>query len=160
MIKIVNEIAVPKESRCSPKGSYAVTRQHLSLSLGGMKDVGEWGGGHPFDVELVRLSPGKKNYPLHSHAAQTEYYIILEGTGSILDAEGKCTTLKAKDHLICPPGETHQIVNDGCSDLVYYVIANHHRADVTTYPNSGKRQIKPEYRYFKPSDVDYYEGEE
>ena len=92
-MKPVNESSVTEEHRISPKQVYEIFRRHISLALGGTKDTGEWGGGHPFDVEMSRIPPGKKAYPTHSHAAQTE-------------------------------------------------------------------QIKPDYRYFRIYDIDYYDGEE
>jgi uncharacterized cupin superfamily protein len=156
----INLSDVPVESRRSPRGAYELQRQHVSLALGGVKDTGPWGGGHPFDVELVSLAAGKKNYPLHHHAAQTEHYIILSGTGILTDGDGTEIALQAGDHVICHPGEAHQISCGEAGPLVYYVISDHHRADVTTYPNTGKRQLKPEYRVIKAEDADYYEGEE
>jgi uncharacterized cupin superfamily protein len=62
--------------------------------------------------------------------------------------------------VICHPGDAHQITCDAEEPLVYYVISDHHRADVTTYPRTGKRHLKPEYRVVTPQDADYYEGEE
>jgi uncharacterized cupin superfamily protein len=160
MFVITNISEVPLEHRCSPRGAYELQRQHVSLALGGVKDTGQWGGGHPFDVELVTLAPGKMNFPLHSHAAQTEHYIILSGVGVISGEDGTGRPLRAGDHVICHPGEAHQITCDATGPLVYYVISDHHRADVTTYPRTGKRHIKPEYRVILPQAADYYEGEE
>jgi uncharacterized cupin superfamily protein len=157
---IINESQVAEEHRTSPKGTYEIFRKHISLVLGGVKDVGSWGGGHPFDMELARIPPGKKNFPLHSHAAQTEYYIIISGSGLLLHGEGASRAVKAGDHIILSPGEAHELSNNSDRDLVYFVLADHHRADVTTYPHTGKRQIKPEYRVVRLSDADYYEGEE
>lgn len=153
---------VPSEHRRSPQGKFELQRQHVSLALGGVKDGGPWAGGHPFDVELTTLPPGKRNYPLHSHAAQWEHYIFLSGTGVIhTETDGKNPeTVAPGDHVICPPGDAHQIENTGSEPLVFYVIADHHPADVTTYPNTGKRQLKPEYRVVKTVEADYYEGEE
>ena len=156
----INLSDVPVEHRRSPHGAYELQRQHVSLALGGIKDTGPWGGGHPFDVELVTLAAGKKNYPLHSHAAQTEHYIILSGTGVLATGDGTAQPLRPGDHVICHPGEAHQITCGNDGPLVYYVISDHHRADVTTYPRTGKRQLKPEYRVVLPQDADYYEGEE
>lgn len=156
----VNLADVPVEHRRSPNGRYELHRQHVSLAMGGIKDTGPWGGGHPFDIELARIAPGKANYPLHSHAAQTEHYIILSGTGLLRSENGTELRLGGGDHVICHPGEAHQIVNDGAEPLVLYVIADHHRADVTSYPNTGKRHLKPEYRVVSITDADYYEGEE
>ena len=160
MAKIVAQSTLPEEHRTSPGGFYEIRRRHISLALGGVKDTGAWGGGHPFDIELATIPPGKAGYPLHSHAAQTEHYIILHGSGLLRGADGAEQPITAGDHFICHPGEAHQLFNNSSADLTYYVIADHHRADVTTYANSGKRQIKPEYRCFRVEDVDYYDGEE
>jgi uncharacterized cupin superfamily protein len=159
-MKIASESTTPEESRLSPKGVFEIHRRHMSLALGGVKDTGAWGGGHPFDVELARIPAGKIGYPLHSHAAQTEYYIILQGSALLRDGGDTDVRIQAGDHFLCAPGEAHQLINTSEEDLVYYVIADQHRAEITTYPHTGKRQIKPEYRYFRIEDVDYYEGEE
>jgi len=159
-MRIINQSEVPIEHRKSPKETFGVLRRHVSLSLGGVKDVGPWGGGHPFDVELATLPPGKRGYPYHSHAAQTEYYIVVRGTGQVMDGSGTSTRIKEGDHFIFLPGEAHQILNDTDAELTYLVIADHHRADVTTYPKTGKRMIKPEYRCGRLVEADYYENEE
>jgi uncharacterized cupin superfamily protein len=159
-MQLVNQSGVPEEHRKSPKGGFEIFRKHVSVALGGVRDVGVWGGGHPFDVELARIPPGKKGYPYHSHAAQTEYYIVLSGSGAVTDGKGKVSPISAGDHFICHPGEAHLIANDSNADLEYLVIADHHRADVSTYPRTGKRMIKPESRCIRPVEADYYEGEE
>jgi uncharacterized cupin superfamily protein len=156
----INIAEVPAEHRRSPKGRFELSRQHVSIALGAEKDAGPWAGGHPFDVELTTLPPGKANYPLHSHAAQTEYYIVISGTGVLRNDDGTEAPLRAGDHIICHPGEAHQIEASPTEALVYYVIADHHRADITTYPRTGKRQLKPEYRIVTTSDADYYADEE
>ena len=156
----INESNVKKELRKSPKEAYELSRQHISLSLGGKKDQGTWAGGHPFDVELSKLPVGKRNYPYHLHAAQWEHYIIISGTGRFLDHEKKWHEVKSNDHIICPPGEAHLLENNGSEVLVYYIISDHHPADITSYPNTNKRQLKPEYRVVKTTEADYYDGEE
>jgi uncharacterized cupin superfamily protein len=159
-MRIINENAVTTETRNSPKGKFTVSRRHMSLALGGIKDIGQWGGGQPFDVEVAIIPPGKANYPLHSHAAQTEYYIVLSGSGRILDSENQSFPIKEGDHFIAAPGIAHQLVADSGTGLKYIVIADHHMADITTYPKTGKRLIKPEYRVINVIDTDYYAGEE
>src|SRR5271167_1298337 len=129
-MRLINQSEVPSEKRKSPRGAFELIRQHMSVALGGVRDKGPWGGGHPFDVERVVLFPGKKNYPYHAHAAQTEYYVILSGRGRSIGENGKSNPIKAGDHYICHPGEAHQIINDSDRDLEYLVIADHHRADV------------------------------
>ncbi|WP_269525717.1 cupin domain-containing protein [Coraliomargarita parva] len=159
-IKIVSEDSVPVASETSPKGAYSLERRHMSVALGGIRDVGLWGGGHPFDVERAALPPGKKNYPLHAHAAQWEHYIFLSGSGQLIGAAGERRAVRAGDHAVCPPGTAHQLENDGEVPLVYYLIADHHVADVVTYPDTGKRLLVPEFKLVRYKEVDYYEGEE
>lgn len=151
---------IPAEHRSSPGGASEIHRKHVSIALGGQKDIGVWMGGHPFDIELASIPPGKKNFPYHQHAAQWEYYIILSGSGRILVHSRNWHILSPGDHIICPPPEAHQIENNGDVDLVYYVISDHHPADVTTYPNTGKRQLKPEYQVVHIQPADYYKDEE
>src|SRR5437016_7302324 len=67
----------------SPKGAFAVFTKHISLALGGLKDVGVFRGGHPFDLELVRVPPSRAAWPLHSHSAQWELYVIISGSGEV-----------------------------------------------------------------------------
>ncbi len=143
----------------SPKGRFHHFRRNLSLALGGLKDVGEWGGGHPFDVEQFRVPPGAANFPLHAHSAQWEFYLVLSGTGTLQGASSS-QEIGAGSTFICPPGEAHQISNTGGQDLVYLVIADHPRADVLHYPGSGKWGIKPQREFFDMQARDYYEGEE
>ena len=156
----LNLADIPAEHRISPKGAFELHRQHISLALGGLKDKGPWGGGHPFDIERTQIPPGKRNFPMHSHAAQTEFYIILSGSGLLHHDQGEPQRLVAGDHLICHPGDAHQIENDGFEMLTYYVITDHHPADVGTYTRTGKRWLHPERRVVNVDDVGYYEGEE
>jgi len=156
----INIADVSVEHRVSPQGRFELHRQHVSLALGGIKDRGPWGGGHPFDIELTKIPAGKRNFPMHSHAAQTEFYIILSGTGLLHQQTGEPLPLRAGDHLMCHPGDAHQIENTGIEILTYYVITDHHPADVGTYTRTGKRWLHPERRVVTVEDAEYYAEEE
>ncbi len=143
----------------SPRGRYHLYRRNVSIPLGGKKDIGTWGGGHPFDLEWVRIPPGAANFPFHIHAAQWELYAFLEGHGEVRGPD-ETVTVKAGDHVLFPPGAGHQIRNTGTADLVYYVIADHHPAEVTTYPETDKRGIKPDGKIFEMKEVPYYGPED
>jgi uncharacterized cupin superfamily protein len=149
----------------SPKGKYHLFRRHISLVLGGKKDTGTWGGGHPFDLELTRIPPGATNWPYHAHAAQWELYVVLSGRGLVRTPEGE-SEIVAGDCFACPPGEPHQIRNPGEEDLVYYVIADNPPVDVSQYPDSGKVSLKQgvngkfQRNIFEMHEVDYFKGEE
>ena len=143
----------------SPTGKFCVHRKHLSLALGGRKDIGPFGGGHPFDVELTRAPPGAVNWPFHSHAAQWELFLVLAGQGEARTPEGT-VAFAAGDCLLFPPGEAHQLTNTADTDLVYYVITDQPAADVMHYPDSRKWFVKPQRKYFRMQETDYYDQED
>lgn len=158
-MKPVNVSSLEWEELRSPKGRYHVFRRHLSLAHGAPRDAGVAGGGHPFDMEMVKLPPGAANCPFHAHAAQWEAYLILSGTGEVRTSETR-HPVAAGDTFVCPPGEPHQMINTGTDDLLYYVIADNPPADVIEYPDTGKWFVKPQRKTFHMTETGYYEGEE
>jgi len=150
---------IPWTQQNSPQGKYGILRRNLSLAAGGVKDVGTWGGGHPFDFEIQRIPAGKINFPLHEHFAQWEAYYILSGSGQVRTPKGK-EAIKAGDYLVFRPGEAHQLINTGSEDLTFFVIADQPQADVIHYPDSGKWQTKPQKKVYEMQEVDYFKGEE
>jgi uncharacterized cupin superfamily protein len=125
----INSSQVEWTEQFSPKRKFGVFRKNLSLPTGGKKDIGTYGGGHPFDVELNRVPPKTANWPLHAHAAQWEAYLIISGSGILRTASGE-EPIKSGDYIVHPPGEAHQMINSGEVELVYYVIADNPQADV------------------------------
>lgn len=150
---------IPWTQQNSPQGRYSLARRSLSIAAGGQKDIGTWGGGHPFDLEIHRIPPRKFDFPFHSHAAQWEAYYILSGSGEVRTPKGQ-EDIKAGDYLVFPPGEAHHLLNTGSVDLTFLVIADHPQADIIHYPDSGKWQTKPQRKTFEMQEVDYFKGEE
>ena len=155
----INISQVSETTQHSPKGAFAVFRKHISLALGGLKDVGVFGGGHPFDLELVRVAPNRAAWPFHSHSAQWELYVIISGKGEVR-TPSETVAVGVGDVFIHPPEEAHQLRNVGSDDLVYYVIADHAPADVVRYPDSDKWFTKPQRKSFRMLEADCYDGEE
>jgi uncharacterized cupin superfamily protein len=150
---------VPWKDLKSPKGTFQLMGKDVSLALGGKKDIGLWGGGHPFDLALVRIPPGAKNWPVHQHAAQWEMYHLLEGAGKYFDGTD-WHEVRAGHTIMTAPGEAHQIENLGSVDLVYLVIADMPAADNTFYPTTGLINIKPQRKLMQASSANYYDGHE
>lgn len=145
--------------RVSPKEKFEVFRKELSVALGCPRHVGTWGGGHPYDVELCRLAPGKTNWPQHAHCAQYEFYIIHSGRG-ISSHDDEKSPIQAGDFFIIPPKVAHNMTNTGDEDLVYTIIADNQPADVVSYPATGNVFIKPNMKSYRLQETDYYEGQE
>jgi uncharacterized cupin superfamily protein len=151
---------VAEESWSSPKGKFAGFSQEILIALGQK----ETSAGHrepcPFDVEVLRVPPGKTPYPYHSHSAQWEFYHVISGRGAVRDADGT-TEVEAGDAFVFGPGQAHQIVNNGQEDLVLYVVADNPVGESSFFPDSRKWLVRsPERQLLGFQPVDYYQGEE
>jgi uncharacterized cupin superfamily protein len=80
-------------------------------------------------------------------------YLVLSGIGQVRGPDSTAE-VAAGDNVMFKPGEAHQIINTGKVDLVYYVIADHSRADIATYPDTpGKLAIKPPLKCFTMNEA-------
>ena len=85
---------------------------------------------------------------------------MISGSGTVRH-EGGTTPIEAGDAFIFKPGEPHQLLTDGPSDMLVYVIADNPVSESTYYPDSNKWAVRsPERRLVVAGPSDYYEGEE
>ncbi len=156
----VNARDVDEESWTSPKGAFAGHGREISIALGREPRSTDLQKRHPFDVEVLRISPGQKPYPYHSHSAQWEFYHVIAGSGTARDAEGT-TPIDAGDAFLFEPGQSHQLHNTGTEDLVIYVVADNPLGESWHYPDSNKWGVaSPKRTLLSTGPKDYYEGEE
>lgn len=159
-MKKVNVNDVQELSWRSPKGTFEGAGRQISEALGREPMSSDFLKRHPFDLELLRVPPGKKPYPYHAHSTQWEFYLVLSGSGLSRDEDGQ-TRIVAGDAFLFKPGEAHQLINDGDEDLLVYVIADNPFNDHGYYPDSQKWSVKvPERRLLRSEHLDYYDGEE
>lgn len=156
----VNTNDVPEITWTSPKGTMTGSGRQISEALGRDKRSTDLMERHPFDVEILRIPPGKVPYPYHSHSAQWEFYHVISGSGCIRHEGGK-TNVEPGDAMLFKPGEPHQFINDGNDDLVVYVIADNPIGESCHYPDSDKWVVtSPERRLMRSEPLDYFDGEE
>lgn len=154
----INDLA--EYSWASPKGKFAGFGKGISEALGQDPMSMDLVKRHAFDVEILRIAPGRTPYPYHSHAAQWEFYRVISGNGIARHSDGS-TEIRAGDAFIFRPGEPHQLMNDGTEDLVVYVIADNPIGESCHYPDSGKWLVRsPERRLLRSEPLDYFDGEE
>ena len=159
-MKKVNTTDLAEVAWSSPKGKFAGFGKEISEALGRDPDSTDLNKRHPFDVELMRIPPGKSSCPYHSHSAQWEFYHVLSGSGSVRHANGR-TAIMAGDAFLFPPGNAHELINDGSVDLVVYVVADNPMGESCHYPDSGKWLVRsPERRLIRSNGLDYFDGEE
>ena len=121
---------------------------------------------------VVRLQPGKRAWPYHSHYVAEEMFYILEGAGTLRHADEE-HPIRAGDFICAPadPKQPHQIINTSDAELSYIALSTKDEADVFLYPDSGKYGVWHSKNY-DPADpdafllfarketaVDYWDGE-
>ena len=144
----------------SPKGKFVGAGKEISEELGRKPQSTDLKERHPFDVEILRIPPGKTPYPYHSHSAQWEFYHVISGKGVVRHKDGT-TAIETGDAFIFPPDESHQLTNDGTEDLILYVVADNPIGESCHYPDSQKWLVRsPERRIIRSEALGYYDGEE
>lgn len=104
MVK-VNTANITELTWSSPKGKFVGAGEQVSEALGRKPDSTDFYERHPFDIEIVRIPPGKAPYSYHSHSAQWEFYHVITGTGVVRHKDGT-TPIEAGDASIFKPGGT------------------------------------------------------
>lgn len=158
-----NEGSVEWDIEVSPKGVFECHSREMSkfLTVDSKAPLrhGKVPPARPFEVDLVRIPPGKKLCPRHTHSAQWEYYIVVSGRGQMLQAADEPSIpMEPGDHLMQPPGWPHTVENNGAEDLCYYVIANNPVDETAYYPDSDKWSAAR--HVFRMVEADYFDGEE
>ena len=121
---------------------------------------------------VVRLKPGKRAWPYHSHYVNEEMFYILEGEGTLRHADEEYP-IRAGDFISSPPDpqQPHQIINTSDQELSYIALSTSEPTDVFLYPDSDKYGVwhgtardpeaKDSFLVFarKETAVDYWDGE-
>jgi uncharacterized cupin superfamily protein len=156
----VNTNRLEEDAWSSPRGTFAGAGKEISEALGRDPQSTDLDLRHPFDVEILRVPPGKRPYPFHSHSAQWEFYHVIAGRGLARDADGT-TPIEAGDAFLFKPGEPHQLINDGSEDLIVYVVADNPIGESAHFPDSDKWTVRsPQRRVIRSEPIEYYDGEE
>ena len=140
-------------------GYYTSRRALFSASIGARK----------LGYNLTVLPPGKSQCPFHSHRAEEEMFLILEGEGELRFGAERYR-IRKHDVIACPAGGpqvAHQIINTGNSDMRYLALSNLETVEVCEYPDSNKVGVfagSPDdarlRKLFRAeTDVEYYDRE-
>lgn len=140
---------------------FAYFAKDISVALGREPGSFDLMKRHPFDLALFRVPKGRSLCPYHSHAAESELYLVVSGKGQVRDRDGT-TEVEPGDAFFFGPGQAHQLTSGSDEDLVYYIIADNPLGDQCYYPDSGKFAVWKEGTeevIVKGRETDYFEGE-
>lgn len=156
----INDRDVDEFAWQSPKGVFAGSGRQISEALGRDPKSTDALTRHPFDVEMLRIPPGKSPYPYHMHGLQWEFYHVISGEGTVRH-EGGTTPIAAGDAMLFKPGEAHQLTNTGTEPMLVYVVADNPLSEACYFPDSGKWTVPlPERQSIRSNALDYFDGEE
>jgi uncharacterized cupin superfamily protein len=163
VMRKINTNDIAEDSWSSPKAKLVGAGKEISEALRGGPLSTDLKERHPFDVEILRVPPGKSPYPYHTHSAQWEFYHIISGSGVVRHQSG-ITPIQAGDAFIFGPDQPHQLSNVSSAsgeDLVVYVVADNPMGECSYYPDSKKWLVRsPERRLVRSESLEYYDGEE
>ncbi len=150
---------LPWDELHSPTKKFHSFCRNLSIALGGIRNTGTWGGGHPFDLQVRRLPAGAAVCPFHLHVGQWEMFVVLAGQGEVRTPEG-WHAVKTGDVFIHPPGVPHQLKAASAGELEVLIIADNPPVDCCHYPDSNKWSMRPPGKLFRMTEADYFDGED
>jgi uncharacterized cupin superfamily protein len=139
------------------------------------RDLGRAAGSERTGIKLYDVVPGKLMNPPHSHSAEEEIFVVLEGSGTVtvwphprgahepdrFSNETEHHDLRA-GHAIASPAGTGRALSfeagsDGMRVLAY---GPREPNDITYYPRSGKVNIRGVGVIGRLQQLDYWEGED
>jgi len=140
-------------------GYYTSRRALFSPNIGARK----------LGYNLTVLPPGKAQCPFHSHRAEEEMFLILEGEGELRFGTERYR-IRKHDVIACPTGGlqvAHQIINTGTSEMRYLALSNLEEVEVCEYPDSNKigvfaggaAETRLRKLFHGETDVEYYDRE-
>lgn len=129
-------------------------------------------GAEKLGYAVLRLKPGKRAWPYHSHYVIEEFFYVISGEGTLRHADEEYP-IRAGDFICSPadPEQPHQIINTSDDDLTYIALGTNDHTDVFLYPDSGKygayhsksRNPRDPGSFIvfarKDTAVDYWDGE-
>lgn len=138
-------------------GYYTSKRAQFSAGIGARK----------LGYNLTELPPGNAQCPFHSHRAEEEVFLILEGEGELRFGD-QSYGIRKHDVIACPTGGSdvaHQIINTGRTMMRYLALSNLADLEICEYPDSSKVGIyadesPPLRKMFRAeATVEYYDRE-
>jgi uncharacterized cupin superfamily protein len=115
---------------------------------------------------LYALEPGDRLYPYHTHHANEEWLLVVQGRPTLRTHEGQ-HDLSEGDVVAFPRGEAglHQVRNRTDAPIRVLMLSTRIMPEVIEYPDSGKLSAHnargERIAMTRPSgELDYWDGEE
>ena len=128
---------------------------------GSVAEIGLRIGARHLGYRLVILPPGKRFSPLHSHEAEEELFLVLDGNPTVRTPRGSIECRKG-DVIAFPAGDAgaHQLLNTSAAPCTVFMLGEDDVNEVAYYPDSNKLWVRSRQLLLRADpQLDYYEGE-
>lgn len=117
-------------------------------------------GARKLGYRAVRLPPGARFCPLHSHDKEEEVFYVIDGEPSIRTLRGSLR-LRPGDFMAFPVGErgAHQLLNESDAPCTVLLFGMEDPDEVAYYPDSEKVLVGRRRLMMRSDRLDYYDGE-
>jgi len=114
------------------------------------KYLGAVAGSERIYVNIDYVKPGASSVKYHSHSNQEEFFLILQGSGSVR-IQDQILSFKQGDFFAKPAGKgiAHQFINDGPEVLEILDCGTKDKLDVIEYPDEDVLLVKEKGLVFK-----------
>jgi uncharacterized cupin superfamily protein len=120
--------------------------------------------GDMIGASVYELPPGEKTFPYHTHHANEELLVVLDGEPTLRGAEGE-RRLARGDAVLFSRGAdgAHQLRNDTDEPARLLLASTLVTPEIVDYPDSGKAGFAgptvERGMFLRSTVVDYWEGE-
>ncbi len=121
--------------------------------------LGSFAGLTNFGVNLTRIVPGGQSSFRHTHSAQDEFVMVLEGEATLVSdagpqvlGPGMCAGFPKGS------GDGHHFLNRSASDVLLLVVGDRASGDIVTYPDDdlhGEPGPDGRYRFTRKDGSEY-----
>lgn len=158
IVKLAEVALQPRPPQYRPTGAAAERFDARMARLGPLLGLSQLG------CSVVEVPPHRRAFPFHSHRAEEELFVVLEGEGQLRLGEA-VHPVRAGDVIGCPcggPETAHQLINTGTRTLRYLAISSRAEVEICQYPDSGKLGVYAgDFHAFarENAPVDYWDDE-
>lgn len=139
------------------------------------RDLGRAAGSERTGLKLYDVEPGKLMNPPHSHSAEEEIFVVLEGSGHVelwphprsafeperWPAEHEQYPVRAGHTIASPAGRGRPLgLRAGAEGLRALAYGTREPNDITYYPRSGKVGLRGVGLIGRLQHLDYWDGED
>lgn len=115
--------------------------------------IGDAIGCEKLNVNVDYVKPGAVSVKYHSHSRQEEFFLIMNGVGT-LRMDGEEIQVKKGDVIAKPAGKdiAHQFINNGSEILQILDVGTREQGDIAFYPDENKVFVRDKKLIFDMKD--------